>query len=240
MKFAVVIYGLPRGNIKTWNSLVSHLLGNIDCDLFIHTWLSPSTLNYHHNFNSHLNDNLNKYINFFKISMASKFKSIRIDCQKIEGQEFIKSPWGIVTHSNQQNSLISINRGIDSVLSWDCKYDYIICTRSDIFLEKPITKEMFLCNTFMHSGRANDGRYECEDLLFGFPIGCSAIMRKIMVNHSRYLYIDNTIYNPFLHEFKLNNIKIKQLFVHHGKGISIYRPLFKRMYLKLIRIIKYF
>lgn len=235
MKIALVIYGLPRGNKRVWRSILENLIETTGSDVFIHTWLNISTSYFHHGLQGKLGRILISYLEYFRSNCGEYLKNVIVDRQYAQGAERVTAPWGTVTFSNQQNSLISILQGMEKSLT-SGQYDFILFTRSDVIFSKPLDVETIDSGSFIHSGHFVNNRFECEDLFFGFSPDHAPVMRAIQLKHSKNYYTDNNIYNAFINEFSSCGVPVSRCSLFYGNGISIHRRLVPRILNKIKRL----
>jgi len=227
MKVAVCLFGICRGDEKSWSSLFKNILEPLHADLYIHSWLAPANQNTHTNAHQPGIDNIIKFL-----TSAAK-NGIQLRASKFEQQtliqpEVIDAPWGKVYFSNQVNMFKSISES--SKLARETKeiYDYYIFTRTDIIFRTPIIIEALeKLNCFFHGGIFNDTKnsYECEDVFFGVSADLIQMVDLIHKNHLEMKYLSGNVYNILITWASQLGAYIYNIKYSYGRSFVIYRKL---------------
>jgi len=148
MKIAVQLYGHLRTFRECAPALKEHFLDHYDCDVFIHTWdtLDHTTKAWH------------------KLNEGKEVIELNTDDIKKELQQ-LYNPQGIIIETQDKTDLGNITDNYGQVYSIfaircmmqtmkkanslrmayqnenDKKYDYVLCTRPDVFLKEPFVLE---------------------------------------------------------------------------------------------------
>ncbi len=149
LRVAVQIYGHLRTFKECFPALKENLLDRYDCDVFIHTWdtLDHMTKAWHG-----LNEG-KEVVSIdagLKTQISELYKPKAIVIEKQEIQDF-----GNVTSNGQTYSIFGIKCMLHTMSSVDrlridyqkendIKYDFVLCTRPDIFFKKIFSIESFI------------------------------------------------------------------------------------------------
>jgi hypothetical protein len=230
LKVAICLYGLPRGNVKSWKSIIDCIVKPLNADVFIHTWQKPASKNTHTSLKQPGIFNLIKYFRYFNQN-SSTLKCFKVDEQYLYTPEIVKTTWGKVYFSNGLNNLTSIynsSKLLDNVELNTGNYDLVIFTRPDIVYTKKIEFEMLLKKNFhiAHGGLfvKSNNRYECEDLLMIFERNSLYIWNIILNKYRSQEYLRNDIYNILIYEAKVENKVIADFPIKFLDGLYISRP----------------
>jgi hypothetical protein len=211
-RIALCIYGLPRGNSSVWNKIFK-LSEHHNCDVFVHSWLKPSTRTNHLGVRIDQDLDYSRFLDFFKDresvkkivfenQLKYKFKSNKVDNDN---------------KSNQLNSLISMNNSIDLAISYalanNNSYDHFIVTRLDCDLLKLDFNLFKFKSNFSHLGYFNQATntWEWEDVFFIIKGGNTYILTEVIVKYKEEFYFEKNIRNILLYEIEENKLDITSL-----------------------------
>jgi hypothetical protein len=230
MKVAVCLYGLPRGSVRTWDSIMNHVILPFNADLFIHSWDRPAMYGSLSGVKQPGLGNLVKYLKYFSNSSCN-LKSFKIDKQQLYLPKIVDVEWGTVYYSNGLNNLTSIRRVSELINDFENdtdEYDIIIYTRPDIFFSRnvDISEVVNGYADWLHGGKWNeeDSRVECEDLLMITKRDNVGIWSGIIDKYVDKFYFLNNIYNILIYEVKILGLTAKQSKLFYSHGIEIVRP----------------
>lgn len=221
-KNAICLFGLVRGNKKSWRSIFKFIKDN-RLDVYAHFWIPNYNIKTWHN-----SVEKGEYLNFLKCAKKYKifFKKLIIESQ----DECVLFEEKYNFHKNQffmWSSIVKSKNLIDVQI-----YQSIFFCRTDIKIEKNILiTDEFLENKFelLHSGCVREGKVECEDLFFAVnPVNLD-VLDRIRINTIDAYYFKNNIRNPLIYEFRSDFYKPFE-FAHN---IFLIR---KKDYLKRLRI----
>ena len=243
MKIAVCVYGLPRGNKKTWTSLVNAICKPLDADLFIHTWMLKDDVLTHTGIPQPKRLEALTLSTFF-FQKYERTRSVIIDYQLQHAPKTITKPWGIVYWSNQVNMFLSLLR-----VSKTCKefgnYDAVIFTRSDICFQEQISLKTLkdVPGGMAHGGiKQKDVGIDFDDVFFIIKNRSSIdIFRSILDSYFSNYYQCNDVYNIIPNRCTELNIVVSNLNYKYGASFFIHRPYsIKRIKSALLRRFKAF
>lgn len=211
-KKAICLFGLIRGNEKSWRCLFKFIKEN-QLDVYAHFWVPNYVVK-----TWHKSSEKNIHLNFLKYAKKNNiiFKKLLIESQD-ENASFEER---YKFHKNQYFMWNSIVKSKDLVEKW--QYKYIFFTRTDLEIRKNIIiKNEFMEDKFelLHSGHIRDNKIECEDLFFALRTNKLDILNEIQNKTIEGYYFENGIRNPLLLELKSdfyrlfeynNNIFIKR------------------------------
>ena len=194
-KKAICLFGLVRGNKKSWRSIFKFIKDN-KLDVYAHFWIPNYNIK-----TWHKSVEKGEYINFLKCA-----KNYNISFRKliIESQdECVLFEEMYNFHKNQFFMWSSIVKAKN--LIEDQIYQSIFFCRTDIKIEKNILiMDDFFENKLdlLHSGYVREGKVECEDLFFAVRAIKLDVLDKIQINTIDAYYFKNNIRNPLIYEFK--------------------------------------
>ena len=206
----LLLHGLPRGNEKVWGNLIKHLImPNKINKIFIHSWSNISSNKNHHGNSEPDSKDLEKYINFFKKNFELTYK---IGFQKLHKPEFVQTPWGLINHSNRQNSILS-QLEVLRIAEKKCNNTPLILSRSDIFFKNDLfIGDLLEKGSWCHFGYwdKNNQRFECEDLIMIFSENPKNDFEKIASDNKKMHLYEKGIYNSQVEivSLKLYSLKI--------------------------------
>lgn len=161
MKVAILLPGLTRNYLESYNNLKENLLDKYDCDIFISTWDITGKFNRNKGEKNYNKQYINEkeYIDINDIISLYKPKSICMDCfeefkitNKERIQKFMKKN-NFTSYTKNLNSIFSQWYKIKNVFSLyyeyskknSIKYDFIIKLRFDVIF-KPINLNYLIKN----------------------------------------------------------------------------------------------
>ena len=211
-RIALCIYGLPRGNSSVWNEILK-LSKYYNCDVFVHSWLKPSTRTNHLGVRIDQDLAYSKFLDFFKSrecvkkivfenQLKHKFKSNKVDNDN---------------KSNQLNSLISMNNSIDLAIKYSLtvnhSYDHFIVTRLDCDLSALNLDLIKFKSDFSHLGYFNKAAntWEWEDVFFIMKKSSIYILVDVIEKYRKEFYFEKNIRNILLYEIEEKKLDITSL-----------------------------
>ncbi|MGL4722297.1 MAG: hypothetical protein ACRCV3_03240 [Desulfovibrionaceae bacterium] len=158
MRIAVQLFGNLRTYKQCSQSVKKNIIDNYDCDIFIHTWSKNDHSSQTHH--AHLTKNPSSVTHAateeFYAELSGKNESQNSIKEHILVETQNEQDLGAITTFN--NKIVSIF-GIYSLLhsmaesnrlreaystKYNSTYDFVLCIRPDIFLQKPFSIEYFL------------------------------------------------------------------------------------------------
>jgi hypothetical protein len=226
MKIAVCIYGLPRGNKYTWNSLVNKICKPLGADLYVHTWVLKNDVLTHTGIPQPKQLEALRLSSFF-FQRYERTKAVVIDQQQQYTPVTIKKPWGLVYWSNQLNMFLSLLRVSNSLKEFE-NYDAVIFTRSDIYFREQISLQTLkdIPDGLAHGGiKQKEVGIDFDDVFFIIKNkNPSYIFRLIIDGYFTKFYEYNEIYNIIPHKCAELNMKVSKLKYEYGSSFYISRP----------------
>ena len=224
-RFAVCIFGLPRGNGRTWQSLLSRLIDQDRTDLYIHSWHVSSKIDNWHKSAEPSRSRLGRFLSFM-VKNCSSIKSIRVDSQRQLDHDILTVDGSKIYISNQYHMWRSVELATELVASSGHVYSNVIYARSDLLYRSGYDYSFLenAKNSMLHSGvLSGTDVYSCEDLVYALPYSSLGILKQIRARTLSAFYTRNNIPNPLIYECLENRLQCKPHFTYQ-KDFHIVRP----------------
>ena len=218
---AICIFGLPRGNVVAWKSIVKHVINPCpNSKVFISTWnTSKEKQASWHKYREPGSKQLKKFISFW--IGQERVDQLKISKQMMHLPEKITINNQTVFYRNQVSMWTSVLEAI-TLAEQNFKPDEFICIRADLMFKQKLQmtspRKTLIC-----SGAASGGKIDVEDLAFAFHRNEIGKIENILAKTKSSKYAKQEIRNPLIEEFG-EDCEIQIGTPKIGSDFSIARP----------------
>ena len=210
-RIAICLYGLPRGNKNIWERLLK-VSEHYNADIFIHSWTKPKGQKNHMGLKLNSGLNYSGVFNFFQ--GVERLKAIQFTEQKLNKPEFLETEFGVISFSNQINSVKSMIFSRDLALSYsnsnNFQYSHFIFTRFDCDVNIERLNLIKFSYDFFHCGFINNEtkKWEWEDVFFVVKNDHISFLDEAFEKMKSLFFVKNNIRNIFIHLFEVKKLSV--------------------------------